>query len=484
MENKVTNTYLHNLQAIYHNIDSRGICIAPAKIKAGLEFIHDETIKHLAIASSQWNCTVFAGARNDDGTIGSVNINATQGEKALLRKLKDLGYEVPKITRKNSDGDWEQAESAGELILQKLLVANQFKHVGGDPAIKSILKIKELEKMKGTYFNARFYRKPDGNIYYLSNYNCAGTITGRRSSRKHTFGYGNNAQNFPKHGDYSHIFREALVARPGNIFLMVDQKAAESWPVLALAEDLEGIKNLQAGINPHIRRAVFVFNILESSRTEKEWKASQEYYLGKKIGHANNYGMRAGMMSDSLAKEGYSINKQMCEFLLQKANLAEPRIDGVFHKYVQAEIYKCRVLRTPFGRERQFLGVRPNDANNTVFNEAYSYIPQSTVGDNTGFAVQYLESTLPMENRAVVQEGHDSIVQDIICRADTIWEYLQHTIKAFQRTIKFHNGIELEIPIEAELGYNFKDTLKIKDMSYNGVVECLKELESSNGKGA
>jgi len=468
-------TYLRHLQGIYHAIDNRGIRVDEDKIKSGLALIKKLVKQNLEIASKQWNCTVFAGAENDDGTKDSVNLNSTQGDKALLNKLKVLGYEIPKIAKKNSDGEYESKYSTSELALQKILVKNQFGYAGGDPAIRAILKVRELNKLKSSYFNARLYRAPDSNVYYLSNYNCAGTLSGRRNSRQHTFGYGNNAQNFPKHGEFSSLFREALVARPGNIFLMVDQKSAESWPVYALAEDREGLYKLESGKNPHISRASFVFNIPEANRTEKEWKASMEYYLGKKIGHANNYGMRGNRMSDSLAQEGHSITPAQCQMLLDKANLAEPKIQGVFHKYVQSEIYKTRILRTPFGRERQFLGVRPNDANYSIFNEAYSYIPQSTVGDNTGFAVLFLETELVPEKRAVVQEGHDSIVQDIPAKADVIWEYLKMTTKSFDREITFYNGIKVKIPVEAELGFDFNNTIKIPDYSYEGVVACLKQ---------
>lgn len=474
---KITSTYLHHLQACYHRIDSRGICLSRENLEKADKFVASEIARNLKICSEQWNCTVYIGAQNDDGTADSVNINSTSGERSLLKKLQSLGYDVPKITKKNAKDEYESNYSTAELALQKMLVSNQFKHLGGDPAIRSVLKVRELGKLKNSYLNALYYQHPDGNLYYLSNYNCAGTLTGRRSSRKHTFKFGNNAQNFPKHGEVSKVFRKCLVARPGNIFLMVDQKSAEEWPVSALAENRRAIAEMQSGVNRHIKRAAWIFGIGESLRTEKEWKDSIEYYLGKKVGHANNYGMRGRRMSESLAQEGHSINEAQCNILLAKVNQLEPEIDGVFHKYVQDTINKTRILPTPFGRERQFLGLRPNDNNYSIFNEAYSYIPQSVVGDNTGFAVFYLETNVEPGRRAVVQEGHDSIVQDIPRDSDTIWNYLQSTIAGFNRKIRFHNGIEVEIPIEAELGFDFNTTVKIKDLSYDGVVAALSKLE-------
>lgn len=473
---RITSTHLHNLQAIYHKIDNRGICLDQDKLIEADLFIAAEIDKNLKIASDQWNCHVFIGADNSDGSEGEVNLNATQGDRALLKKLKDLGYEVPKITKKNEEGEYESNFSTGELALQKMLITNQFNHIGGDPAIRATLKIRELSKLKNSYLSALQYQHPSGILLYLSNYNCAGTLTGRRSSRKHTFGFGNNGQNFPKHGSISKVFRKCLVARPGNIFLMVDQKSAEEWPVSALAENRSAIKEMQSGVNRHIKRASWIFGIAQSSRSDMEWKDSIEYYLGKKVGHANNYGMHGRRMSESLAQEGHSIPESACTALLDKANQLEPEIDLIFHGYIKNEIFKTRILRTPFNRERQFLGLRPNDANYSILNEAYAYIPQSVVGDNTGFAVQYLETVLPIEERAIVQEGHDSIIQDIPSNGDVIWRYLLHTMDSFSRTITFHNGISIEIPIEAELGYNFAETVKIKDMSFDGVMEALKKV--------
>jgi DNA polymerase I-like protein with 3'-5' exonuclease and polymerase domains len=473
MESRITNSYLHKLQAIYHKIDARGICIDPERHKEARIFIDQEITRNLKIASDQWGCHVFIGADNKDNSEGEVNLNATQGEKQLLKKLQDLGYKVPKIAKKNEEGDYESKYSTGELALQKMLVANQFNYSGGDPAIRAILQVRELGKLKSSYFNCRLYRNTSGNLLYLSNYNAAGTTSGRRSSRKHTFGYGNNAQNFPKHGKLAKTFRRCLVARPGNIFLMVDQKSAEEWPVSALSANMRAINEMLLGVNRHIRRASSIFGIPESSRTEKQWKDSLEYYLGKKTGHANNYGMRERRMSDSLAQEGHSIKPEVCAALLAKLNLLEPEIDGVFHKYVKDQINTSRILRTPFGRERQFLGLRPNDSNYKIFNEAYAYIPQSVVGDNTGFAISCLE----MANcQQVVQEGHDSIVQDIVLDPASIWENLSRTVLAFDREIRFHNGIVVNIPIEAELGFDFNETVKIKDLSYDGVLEAYKKI--------
>jgi len=476
MIEKITSSYLHSLQAIYNRIGNRGICVDPLRLKEAKIFVNEEIKKNLEIATTQWNCTVYLGAENDDGSEGSVNINANNGQRTLVKKMQELGYEIPKITKKDSEGNYDQKFSSSELALQKILVKNQFNYAGGDPAIRAILKIRELGKIKSSYLNARLYKTPDDLLLYLSSYNVAGTVTGRRSSKKHTFGFGNNAQNFPKHGSIAKTFRRCLVARPGGIFLMVDQKGAEEWPVLALSGNTSALTELQTGLNRHLKRAAFLFGLDLSVKSEGEWKDGMEYYLGKKCGHAKNYGMRGNRMSDSLAQEGFSINPTMCQHLLDKLTAFDPSTENVFHKYIQEQLYKSRVLETPAGRQRQFLGLRPNDTNYSILNEAYAYVPQSTVGDNTGFAVFHLENNSARDTSFIVQEGHDSIVQDLPHSSDRIWTALEHTIRAFEREFVFYNGIRINIPIEAEIGFDFATTVKIKDLSYAGVCEALEKV--------
>jgi DNA polymerase I-like protein with 3'-5' exonuclease and polymerase domains len=479
MQERVTSSYEHALQAAYYHIANRGICVNISRVEEAKAIVAAEISRQLSIASKQWGCTVFVGAANapvlESERAAAVNLNATQGEFQLLKKLKDFGYEVIKIAKKNEDGEYESNYSTGELALQKMLSRNQFNYPAGDPAIKAILKVRELGKLNSAYLNARLYKRGQ-DYFFLTNYNVAGTLSGRRSSRRHTFRFGNNAQNFPKHSDVASMYRKCLVARPGNIFLMVDQISAEDWPVSALAGNISALTELRSGVDRHTKLASTIFNIPLTSRTPVQWKESMERYLGKKTRHASNYDMGPGRMSDALAQEGFAFSIDQCKLLLERVAQHDPSIKGVFHKYVQENLNKTRILTTPFGRERQFLGLRPNDSNHTIFKEAYSFIPQSTVGDNTGFTVLKLESEYPTEERAIVQEGHDSIVQDVRADAEVVYKYLLRVQTAFSRTIKFYNGIELEIPIEAEVGFDFNTTVKIKEFSRKGVAEAIEKL--------
>ena len=485
--NLITNNYLHNLQAIYCDIGERGIRVDFNRIQQAKKEVLSLINTQLAIASSQWNCKVFIGKDSvSKDEKDCVNLNSTQGERALLNKLKNLGYNVPKIQKKNDEGEYESAYSTGELALQKMLSENKFNIAGGDPAIRAVLKIRELGKIMSQYLNARFLprlpaTKEEETLYYfISSYNVAGTVTLRRSSRKHTFGFGGNAQNFPKHSDTAKIFRECLVPGIGNIFLMVDQIQAEDWPVSALAGNLHALEELRTGVDRHSKLATSIFGKFIAAKGSPQWDdktMDTERYLGKKVRHASNYDMQAPRMSEALAQEGFSMPASLCADMLQKAYLADPSVRDVFHKYIQEQLSQTRMLKCPLGNERMFIGARPNANNNTVFKEAYAFIPQSTVGCNTGLAVYELETLYPKEERKIIQEGHDSIVQDIRREPEEIWKYLQRTVKAFDRNIRFHNGIEINIPIEAELGISMGTSVEFRDLSLEGVKAALKKLE-------
>lgn len=496
-KNKIGAEYLTRLQSLYRQIERRGILVDTVKLAITATEIDRLVAENLKIIADIWGCHVYVGADNDDGSEGSVNLNASSGKRTPLKKLQDLGYEIPKLSSRNEEGEYESKESLAELSIQKMLSKNQFNHPLGDPVLLAILKIRELTTLRNRYVNANLFHNTHGEALFVSSYNVTGTTTGRRGSKKHVFNYGNNAQNFPKHGDLAYLYRKCLIARPGKILLAVDQIQAEDWPVSALAKNISSLDELQNNIDRHRKLACAIFELPWDHFSEREWKESIQRYLGKKTRHANNYGMQGQTMSDSLAKEGKAFTAQACTAILNKVNQIDPSIQGVFHEYVKQCLYKDRTLRTPFGRERQFFGLRSGDSsgNNKIFREAFSYIPQSTVADNTGFAVYELgeyakAGLLPF---CIIQEGHDSIVQEVDEKPDVIWEYLQRTTDAFDRLIRFdHTGIEFKIPVEGELGFDFKETetlsssaLKTKrlvDLSYQDMLSCLHKVQEKREK--
>ena len=340
--------------------------------------------------------------------------------------------------------------------------------------IKALLEIHGIAKVRGTYINARLYDKT-----YFCNYSVTSTLTGRRGSKKHIFNLGNNAQNFPKHSILGMRYRECIIARTGRIFIFVDQVSAEDWPVQALAQNTTALEEMRRGVNRHYRFASIIFGVpeadLRAGRARKDAGAEMHYYLGKKSRHANNYRLRPQRMSESLAAEGYSFGVEVCKSMLEKVNNADPNIASVFHKYIEDQLFSKKFLRTPLGRERLFFGLRPNDKNWDIINEACAYIPQSVVGDNTGLAVTYLDNRFNGRDY-IVHDGHDSLCQEVPDSFDTLRSVFNETRESFNRTITFDNGIEINIPIEAELGYDWNNTVKVREMSEDALREAYDAL--------
>jgi hypothetical protein len=467
-KNRIGSEYLHKLQSLYYHIGNRGICVDKKRLEEASAYISQDITKQCDVISNLWGIKCYIGAANKperDSGINSINLNSSSGNNTPLVFLKDkLGFKIPKVSGRDEDGNYISKESLAELSLQKIYALNQFNTPGGDPAIRALLRIRELGTLRARYINANLFNQGQQQVF-LTNYNVAGTVTGRRGSRKHSFGFGGNAQNFPKHGELARIFRRCLVSRPGFILLSVDQMQAEDWPTSALAGNTEALSDLQNGVDRHRKLACAIFQLPWDHYSEQQWKESIERYLGKKTRHANNYGMRGNTMSDSLAKEGYSLTPAQCDNILTLVNAIDPSVDKVFHKYIKDELDATRTLKTPFGRERIFFGLRPGEtgSNTKIFNEAYSYIPQSTVGDNTGFAVYELETGNEQTRGCIIQEGHDSIIQEIPDDVGSIWNFLQATKEAFNRRIYFHNGIHLQIPVEGEIGFDFHHTVSFKN---------------------
>ncbi len=390
-----------------------------------------------------------------------LNIGSVPQLKRLLTDELKIRLKIDRKSHK---------ESTGEDSLNEAFAATS------NPVLKNILRTRELNKILGTYINAR----RDRGVFY-SCYSVTGTVTGRRASRKNFLGYGSNGQNQPKHSDLGKKFRSVFVARPDKCFVACDQVQAEDWIVQGIIADVagvtKGIEELRAGVDRHQRLAAQIFG-LPLAKCDKD---SMERYLGKKTRHAGHYGMEADKMSTEMAKEGFSIDRKFCAAILEKFHEYEPHIRRTFHKWIENEVSKKRVLTTPLGRSREFYGLRPFGDNGKIFREAYAYIPQSTVGDNTGLAILFCEKEHP---EFILQDGHDALLGEVDDNVDAVVKAVHLLCRAFDRTLRFQNGFELKIPIEFEIGYSLapKEMLKCPascdEAGLMSIYDSLKEQRS------
>lgn len=447
----------------FRNIEQRGVLVDTAKLENLRQHIQAELSKSCQRASQLTGKTCVPDKESADGLIkqlgkASKNKVLNLGSPAqILDTLHEMNLKVP---IKRGTG----SESTGEVQLQQIFAET------GNEFVKEILNSRELLKVKGTYVDCLLFN----NTLYCS-YITSGTGGGRRASRTNVFGYGTNMQNLPKYSILGHMYRGCIIARPGKILINCDQKSAEDWFVCGVIADqsgiMTGLNELRSGINRHRKLASFLFAKPESEIR----KDGPEYFCGKKVRHAGNYGMRGKTMSETFAKEGYSFPEHVCDYFLEKFHSFDPAIRNVYHKYVEETLMAKRKLVTPLGRERHFLGLRPFSNNADIFRDAYSYIPQSGVGDNTGLAINWLEANT---KDLVIMDDHDAVklevTDDDYCIADAV-EFL---VKAFDRVITFPNGLQIKIPIEIELGYNLNEMVTCDHLHKDGLRNTLDTLRN------
>lgn len=447
------------LARAFYDIDRRGVLIDQARLSKFLDHLNNKLAEAADRVERVAKRKVVARAPKERKGKAAKLDPSVLNISSVPQLRRFLVDEIHlKLKKDRESGEY----STGEEALQEAFAET------GNKVLKDILTIRELNKIKGTYAETALV---DSILY--SSYSAAGTITGRRSSGSTPFtserGYpiGTNAQNLPKHSELGLMFRECVVARPGKIFVSCDQVQAEDWIVQGLITDNGGgdfgLKELQGRVDRHRRLATQIFN--------KTWdecnKDSLFRYLGKKTRHAGNYGMRGQKMAVVLVTEGFKVEDfhpvgrltlpDYCDAMLAQFHRVEPGIQGVFQVYVQETIKRTRTLTTPIGRSRYFFGLRPGDSNDKIIREAFSYIPQSTVGDNTGLAVLYCEHSNP---GLVVMDGHDAIVLEVELTEEAIHSAIALLTEAFNRVIKFPNGLELQIPIEFEMGFDLKNLKK------------------------
>ncbi len=245
------------------------------------------------------------------------------------------------------------------------------KEVKGSAEARIIIKIRKYQKLVSTYFNIQV----DEDKRLRCNHKISGTVSGRIATEKTYFGTGSNLQNQP------YIFKYYLIADPDWILCECDLAKAEAHVVAYLTQDMNMIQSFESGIDVHSFNASKIFNVpieevIHEAKTKKADQKSTMRYMGKKVVHASNYAMGPQTFSDNLAAEEIFKSQSECKRLL---DMYSDRFPGLkrWHRSIEEEVQKNRVLYNLFGRPRRFLG----EMNAALFRNAYSYKPQSTVAE-------------------------------------------------------------------------------------------------------
>jgi hypothetical protein len=258
------------------------------------------------------------------------------------------------------------------------------------------------------------------------------------------------------------------------------------------------IEAVESGIDAHVHTANLMFNIpkelilkehhcIEGS-TDEDWiKEQREIHCpeilayrnilpnmscrqaGKKSNHSFNYG---------LSPQGFAITYDLeLKYAKQCYQLYHNAYPGLtlWHQHIRNKLSKDRTLENLFGRRRRFL----NRWNDDLFKAAYSYIPQSTVGQllNHGIIETYYQQDVGgfeyLRKWDLLNQVHDSMV----------FQYPIDDLPGLAKTLRFcqksldvslyANGREFTIKSDCKIGLNCK---KLYDIDIYADIEDI-ELE-------
>lgn len=261
---------------------------------------------------------------------------------------------------------------------------------------------------------------------------------------------------------------------PEYIFLQADSSQAEARVIFLLAEDYEALTLIDK-IDYHAHTAVWFFGEDDKLFNYDKKKLGYEHpirFAGKTLRHAGHLGAspRRAMIECNTQARKYkipiTIDEGTAKTALQTFHKRQPKIKQVFQASVIECIQKTRKLVAPVpyginakkGGERTFYE-RYGDE---LFRQAFSYLPQRIVSENTKAAAMRLRKRAPWIK--ICGESHDALLCIVpISRKIEAASLLK---EEFERAIDFSSCSlprgQLVIPCEVEEGYNYYEMSKFK----------------------
>lgn len=404
---------LHNL---YRDLEETGILIDKDRRKE---------------LNKKFTALIEGNADELTALIGSpVNVNSPKQVHILL--FGELGIPMRK--------------DVGEETLQSLL-NNVVKDARKRKIIELILRGRKLTKTRSTYIEAE--TSSDGRM--RTSVNIAGPETGRSSNSKRKPPVSLEPEGLPfqvltKHGEIGPEIRSMFVPDKDMVFFEIDYSQAEARIAALLADDDFTLKMFKLYDDTH-KPEYDIHRITASWINNMKPEDIPKDHPDRQIGKGARYlGQYDG------GKHRLALQANCSEYRAGKALEAfhknSPRIRQVFHKEIQEQLAKNRVLRNPFGRYREFYNKWGDD----LFKEAYAHIPQSTVPDALRVAMRRVKKYFPA--CPFIIESHDSFTALVhklwlksfaVCAKESLEVPIDFTRCSLSRG-------KLVIPAEAKIG--------------------------------
>lgn len=337
-----------------------------------------------------------------DTIIGrEINFNSPKQMQQLL--YMELHLPVQYKRRKSVDEPRTMTTDANALRALARLVPN-------NPVFNLILEYKKADTLIERFLKVEL--SPEGKVH--TSYNITGASSDDEEDTKKTkrsfgrwsssasiilpFGSG-NLQNIPYEA------RKMYRAKPGYKIVQADYSQAEAVVMAHLTGDQKLVKMFRDsfGLSRTEKKSYDVHKLTfaQMAGIDISQVTPEQRTAGKTVRHATNYSAGPQVLANRLGIK-LSDAKQLIE-LYHRAN---PQL-RIWYSQVQQELKRSRVLTNLLGRKHKFLD-RWGDS---LFRSAYSYIPQSTVGDLLNTALLRLYNKLPSLSFdiTILLQLHDAI---------------------------------------------------------------------------
>lgn len=338
-----------------------------------------------------------------------------------------------------------------------------------DPILIAIVKVREKRTLLSRYFR-RDLLSPDGRLRW--EYKIAGTKTGRLSCQAPTWGPGLNGQTLPPEA------RRMIIPDDGWEFCEADGVQAEAILTAVYAQDPIFLDCFRKGKDVHRYMGALLMD-MDPERWAEIPKHGKVRETGKICNHAFDYDMGTTTFMytvnvdwdpekpDSVWMDLATAEKQRTRYMQLRPALAN------YWEWVRRQLHENRMLVNPFGRTRVFL----DKLTDTVYKDAYSWLPQGTIGDGTNIAIlQCLRAAkqrgLTMKLRA---QTHDSAlwIYPKEQRAEVVKCVLENS------ELPFHiNGMLFTVPFEAMVGGSWYKLKPDDPPEWNGLKDAGKSRKT------
>jgi uracil-DNA glycosylase family 4 len=281
-------------------------------------------------------------------------------------------------------------------------------------------------------------------------------------------------QTFTKHGDVGEDVRSMYVPdEEDEVFVQLDSSQAEARVIFLLANDewaLEAVDNHDF----HALTASWFFGGTEENYSKKVLGyESPIRFIGKTLRHAGHLGASARRASTEVntSARKYKINARILQKEADRAlkifHNKQPKIKGVFQNGIIAALEKDRTLFAgiPYGFDIDYGGRRlfTERWGDELFRQAFSYIPQRTISDNTkGAGIRIKER---INGIKIAMESHDALL--VCMKRSKLQEWIPICKQEMERPIDFSTCSlkrrQLVIPCDVEVGSNYQELSKFKD---------------------